>query len=86
VQHDLQAVAAGPFQRYERVDHCSDQPTTRRLALSAARCCRADFYIEYACVLGYLIYKNAGHVWGLDRVFSRVPLFRSGESLHPLVA
>lgn len=45
-----------------------------------------DFHIVYACVLGYLIYKHAGHVWGLDGVFSRVPLFRSGEALHPLVA
>jgi len=39
----------------------------------------------YACLLAYLIYKHAGHVRGLDGVFSRVPLFRSGEALHPLV-
>jgi thiosulfate dehydrogenase [quinone] large subunit len=45
-----------------------------------------DFHIVYVCVLGYLIYKHAGHIWGLDAVFSRVPLFRNGEALHPLVA
>ena len=38
-----------------------------------------DFHIVYACVLGYLIYKHAGHVWGLDGVFSRV---RRRSGLH----
>ena len=45
-----------------------------------------DFHIVYAAVLGYLIYKHAGHVWGLDRLVSRIPLFREKEALHPLVA
>jgi thiosulfate dehydrogenase [quinone] large subunit len=45
-----------------------------------------DYHIVYASVLGYLIYKHAGHVWGLDALASRIPTFRDGESLHPLVA
>ena len=45
-----------------------------------------DYHIVYATVLGYLIYKSAGYVWGLDAVASRIPSFRDGESLHPLVA
>jgi thiosulfate dehydrogenase [quinone] large subunit len=45
-----------------------------------------DYHIVYASILGYLIYKHAGYVWGLDRLISRVPLFREQEALHPLVA
>jgi len=45
-----------------------------------------DYHIVYATVLGYLIYKRAGQVWGLDRLASQVPLFRDQEALHPLVA
>ena len=45
-----------------------------------------DYHIVYASVLGYLIYKRAGYVWGLDALASRVPLFRNGDPLHPLVA
>lgn len=45
-----------------------------------------DYHIVYAGVLGYLIYKHAGHVWGLDRPVSRLPLFREREALHPLVS
>lgn len=45
-----------------------------------------DYHIVYATILGYLIYKQAGHVWGLDSVAAKVPLFRDGETLHPLVA
>ena len=45
-----------------------------------------DYHIVYASVLGFLIYKGAGHVWGLDAVASRIPLFRDGQALHPLVA
>jgi thiosulfate dehydrogenase [quinone] large subunit len=45
-----------------------------------------DYHVVYAVVLGYLIYKHAGHVWGLDRPVSRtIPLFRDNEALHPLV-
>ena len=45
-----------------------------------------DYHIVYASILGYLIYKRAGYVWGLDALASRVPLFRDQEILHPLVA
>ena len=45
-----------------------------------------DYHIVYATVLGYLIYKSAGHVWGLDQLVSKIPLFREQEALHPLVA
>ena len=45
-----------------------------------------DYHIVYAAVLGYLIYKSAGHVWGLDQLVSQIPLFRDQEALHPLVA
>ena len=31
-----------------------------------------DYHIVYASILGYLIYKRAGHVWGLDALASRV--------------
>ncbi len=44
-----------------------------------------DFHIVYATVLGYLAYKQAGHVWGLDTIASKIPMFRDGETLHPLV-
>lgn len=45
-----------------------------------------DYHIVYAGVLGYLIHKQAGYVWGLDALASKVPLFRDGDALHPLVA
>jgi len=45
-----------------------------------------DYHIVYATVLGYLVYKRAGHVWGLDWMASKIPLFRDEEALHPLVA
>jgi thiosulfate dehydrogenase [quinone] large subunit len=45
-----------------------------------------DYHIVYAAVLGWLAYKGAGRVWGLDAVASRIPLFRDGQALHPLVA
>ncbi|HEY7551585.1 MAG TPA: DoxX family protein [Hyphomicrobiaceae bacterium] len=44
-----------------------------------------DYHIVYASVLGYLMYKGAGHVWGLDTLAGRLPLFRDGQALHPLV-
>ena len=45
-----------------------------------------DYHIVYAAILGYLVYKHAGHVWGLDGLATRIPAFRDGEALHPLVA
>lgn len=44
-----------------------------------------DYHIVYATILGYLSYKHAGYVWGLDAFASRVPAFRDGEILHPLI-
>jgi thiosulfate dehydrogenase [quinone] large subunit len=45
-----------------------------------------DYHVVYASVLGYLTYKGAGRVWGLDALAARFPLFRDGQVLHPLVA
>ena len=45
-----------------------------------------DYHIVYATILGYLIYKRAGLVWGLDALAAKIPAFRNGEILHPLVA
>jgi thiosulfate dehydrogenase [quinone] large subunit len=45
-----------------------------------------DYHIVYASVLGYLIYKQAGYVCGLDTVAAKAPFFRDGDALHPLVA
>ena len=45
-----------------------------------------DYHIVYASVLGYLIYKHAGYVWGSDALASKIPLFRDADALHPLVA
>jgi thiosulfate dehydrogenase [quinone] large subunit len=45
-----------------------------------------DYHIVYATVLAYLIYEHAGHVWGLDTLAAKAPLFREGEGLHSLVA
>jgi len=45
-----------------------------------------DYHIVYATILGYLIYKQAGHVWGLDGLAAKIPAFRDGEALHPLIA
>ncbi|HWB44555.1 MAG TPA: hypothetical protein VG900_03875 [Hyphomicrobiaceae bacterium] len=45
-----------------------------------------DYHVVYASILGYLIYKHAGHIWGLDALVSKIPAFRDGQTLHPLVA
>ena len=45
-----------------------------------------DFHIVYAGVLVYLIVKRAGHVWGLDALAEKLPLFRDHAALRPLVA
>jgi len=42
--------------------------------------------LVYAGVLVYLIAKRAGHVWGLDAVAERLPMFRDHSALRPLVA
>lgn len=45
-----------------------------------------DYHIVYAGVLVYLIAKRAGHVWGLDALAEKLPLFRDHAALRPLVA
>jgi hypothetical protein len=37
-------------------------------------------------VLGYLIVKHAGHVWGLDGVVAKLGFVRDHPRLAPLVA
>ena len=45
-----------------------------------------DFHIVYAGVLGYLIAKRAGHVWGLDAWVEKRPLLARHPTLRPLFA
>jgi thiosulfate dehydrogenase [quinone] large subunit len=44
-----------------------------------------DYHIVYVGVLGYLIFKNAGHVWGLDGLLERWHLVDHYPVLRPLV-
>jgi thiosulfate dehydrogenase (quinone) large subunit len=45
-----------------------------------------DYHIVYAAVLGYLIFKKAGHVWGLDGLAEKLDFFKQYPGLKPLVA
>lgn len=45
-----------------------------------------DYHIVYGCLLAYLIYKRAGHVWGLDSWAERLPFFAEHPRLRALVA
>ena len=45
-----------------------------------------DYHIVYACVLAYLIYQRAGHVWGLDAWAEKQPFFAQYPRLRALVA
>ena len=45
-----------------------------------------DFHIVYAGVLGYLIAKRAGHVWGLDAWVEKLPVLTRHPVLRPLFA
>jgi len=45
-----------------------------------------DYHIVYSGVLGYLIAKRAGHVWGLDAVAEKLPLIVQHPKLRPLFA
>jgi thiosulfate dehydrogenase [quinone] large subunit len=45
-----------------------------------------DFHIVYAGVLGYLIVKRAGHVFGLDGWLEKSAFVQQHPSLRPLVA
>jgi thiosulfate dehydrogenase (quinone) large subunit len=44
-----------------------------------------DYHIVYVGVLGYLIFKNAGRVWGLDGLVERWHLVDHYPALRPLV-
>jgi thiosulfate dehydrogenase [quinone] large subunit len=43
-----------------------------------------DYHVVYSTVLAFLIYKNAGHVWGLDAVFSRNTSIAHNGLLRPM--
>jgi len=45
-----------------------------------------DYHLVYAGVLGYLILKRAGHVFGLDAVAERLSFVQQHPALKPLVA
>ena len=45
-----------------------------------------DYHIVYAGVLGYLIAKRAGHVWGLDAWVEKLPVLTRHPVLRPLFA
>jgi thiosulfate dehydrogenase [quinone] large subunit len=45
-----------------------------------------DYHIVYAVVLGFLIYKRAGHVWGLDAWAEKLEFFDQHPRLRALVA
>ena len=43
-----------------------------------------DFHLVYAGVLVYLIFKRAGHVFGLDAWAENLPLIKQRPALRPL--
>src|ERR1700750_1248621 len=45
-----------------------------------------DYHLVYAGVLGYLIVKRAGHVFGLDAVVDKMQFVQEHPALKPLVA
>jgi thiosulfate dehydrogenase [quinone] large subunit len=45
-----------------------------------------DYHIVYASVLGYLVLKRAGHVWGLDGWVGQFSFIERHPSLRPLVS
>jgi thiosulfate dehydrogenase [quinone] large subunit len=44
-----------------------------------------DYHIVFAGVLVYLIYKRAGHVWGLDYLLGKTSLVHANSGLRLLV-
>lgn len=44
-----------------------------------------DYHIVYAALLGYLIVRRAGHVWGLDAWAEKLDFFKQHPTLKPLV-
>ena len=45
-----------------------------------------DYHIVYAVVLGYLMVKKAGHVWGLDAVAAKLPIVENHAQLRAVFA
>ncbi len=45
-----------------------------------------DYHLVYAGVLGYLILKRAGHVFGLDAIAEKLTFVKEHPALKPLVA
>jgi thiosulfate dehydrogenase [quinone] large subunit len=45
-----------------------------------------DYHLVYAGVLGYLIVKRAGHVFGLDALVEKMQFVKEHPALKPLVA
>jgi thiosulfate dehydrogenase [quinone] large subunit len=45
-----------------------------------------DYHIVYGSLLAYLIYKRAGHAWGLDAWAEKLPFFAQHPRLRALVA
>lgn len=45
-----------------------------------------DYHIVYAALLGYLIYRRAGHVLGLDAWAEKLEFFKQHPQLKALVA
>src|SRR5215831_4049603 len=45
-----------------------------------------DYHLVYAGVLVYLIVKRAGHVWGLDGWFEKLPLVNQHPALRACVS
>jgi thiosulfate dehydrogenase [quinone] large subunit len=45
-----------------------------------------DYHLVYAAVLGHLIARHAGHVWGLDAWAEKLAFFDEHPALKPLVA
>jgi thiosulfate dehydrogenase (quinone) large subunit len=44
-----------------------------------------DYHIVYAALLGYLVVRRAGHVWGLDAWAEKLDFFKQHPQLKPLV-
>ena len=45
-----------------------------------------DYHIVYAGILGYLVLKHAGHVFGFDSLAEKLEFFENHPGLKPLVA
>ena len=45
-----------------------------------------DYHATYAVVIAYLMLHSAGHAWGLDGYFARLPAIEHNPTLRPLFA